>query len=237
MLSRSCAGASLEQGREGFGRQLLFGMTLPEVIFSARLALTLKMEEAGDIFHPKLNGKWQVSDFCKFLSPNSEASADSDVKAPTWKSSKLKICFATSLKYKIFLKGGGEGKGQRGRKEWKLFSVGEKRGLYTAGSWRGSLLVQPLGTRCLCQEHGRGAGFSFSCHWSAHGASCSPGRPFGSPLRGYQLHLLLFVGSKLVYPVCKTTLSITALPSAEEQMLRESGSQISVTHFLLLTDT
>lgn len=91
MLSRSCAGASLEQGREGFGRQLLFGMTLPEVIFSARLALTLKMEETGDIFHPKLNGKWQVSDFCKFLSPNSEASADSDVKAPTWKSSKLKI--------------------------------------------------------------------------------------------------------------------------------------------------
>lgn len=63
-----------------------------EVIFSARLSLTLKMEEARDIFHPKLNGKWQVSDFCIFLSLNSQAFADGDSKAPTWKSSKWNSC-------------------------------------------------------------------------------------------------------------------------------------------------
>lgn len=57
-----------EGGEGGVWQQLLFPMTLPGVIFSARLPLTLKMEEARDIFHPKLNGKWQVSDFCKFLS-------------------------------------------------------------------------------------------------------------------------------------------------------------------------
>ena len=133
------------------------------------------MEEARDIFHPKLNGKWQVSDFCKFLSLNSDTSADRDVKAPTWKSSKIKNFFSTNLKCKIFFKGGGEGKGQRGQ---ELLSVEEKCGLYPAGSWRGSLLVQPLQHGAFARNTELGAGFSFCC---AGGASCSWGSSLQLP--------------------------------------------------------
>lgn len=95
-LSRSshgCSGTQWSGGRGGAWQTNSCSEWLYlEVIFSARLSLTLKMEEARDIFHPKLNGKWQVSDFCKFLSLNSQTSADRDLKAPTWKSSKLNFC-------------------------------------------------------------------------------------------------------------------------------------------------
>lgn len=45
---------------------LCFEWLYLEVISSARLTVTLKMDEARDIFHSELDGNWQVSDL-KFL--------------------------------------------------------------------------------------------------------------------------------------------------------------------------